>query len=435
MRPTPAARRLLIAARLCCAAGALGTLGTGCTHLREQGCLSGESFDPMTRALGRSEGIAAPGELADDVFLYGPEAGTFLPGSPALEAGAGCPSCGPGGCGAGCPLAAANRPTSGPALVARRAIESGHAAERANRPDLAQDHYRRALRSDPSAVEAHHRLAVLLDQTSSYAAAEQHYEAALAARPGDVDLLCDVGYSFLLQGRVAEAEDRFRTALAQEPDHLRCLENLGLLYAKQGDRTRAAAVLARTGTKAEVEAKLAVLFPSKPPSRGPVVPTDAPLWAGLTPDTPVPTVAAAPSAAPPVAAKYSGSVRAAAVASPGERPISLLMTPVSPVTPAVTPAAAVGGPAAVRTAEARSVPQEIEPPHVPPPAPPTGDLTTWQGLGGAPASGAPASGAAEELHFEPGIGDGGTFVPAAAGPKSSADMPLWPPVGGFSAAR
>ncbi|WP_171190079.1 tetratricopeptide repeat protein, partial [Alienimonas chondri] len=231
-------------------------------------------------------------------------------------------------------------PGSAAGRAATRALDAGHAAERAHRPDLALAHYRKALLSDPSAAGAHHRLAVLLDQSGNYATAEQHYAAALSAQPGDADLLCDLGYSYLLQGRAGDAEDSFRTALAQQPDHQRSLENLGLLYAKQNDRSRAAAALAQTGTRAEVDAKLALLFPASRPVNGYVAPADVPLWAGVAPNSAVtPASAFAPPANAPIVRTAEAS-----------RPVSLLMQQ--------------------RPAGAGMAADSIEPPYVPPPSAP-----------------------------------------------------------------
>ena len=395
MRTPPVTRRLFNAARLCCAAGALGTLGLGCSHLRSGGYYGGANCDSSVRALAASEGSAAPGELAGDPECLRLEGRKLAPGACPPNAGTGCLSCGPGGCGANCPLTSA---LSGRMALAATAVDAGHAAERAHRPDLAATHYREALLSDPAAAEAHHRLAVLLDRAGTYAAAEQHYAAALTARPGDADLLCDVGYSYLLQGRTEDAEHQFRTALAERPDHLRSLENLGLLYAKQNDRTRAAAVLALTGTKADADAKLAVLFPGEPqPSDLPTSP-GMPLWAGVSPAG---RVTPASASVPPTAA---APVRTAAISQPSAGGYEMRTTVYPP---------------------ALDRPIDVTPPTIPPPTAPAGDLPTWNGVAGQSTDLTPAPSAFAPVPVA---------APVAAPEEPASEMPLWPPVGGFSRA-
>ncbi len=427
MRLTLTVRRLLAVAPAWCAAGLLGAGGVGCTHLRQHGYSVGRNLDPMTQAFRESEGTAAPGELAGDFVIDGPGGPVLLPGGSSMGAAVACPSCGPGGCGAGCPLALHGRPT-GPRLAAAGAVDAGRAAERANRPDLAVGHYRRALLNDPAAADAHHRLAVLLDQSGSYAAAEQHYAAALDARPGDVDLLCDVGYSYLLQGRTDDAEDRFRTALAQRPDHVRSLENLGLLYAKQNDRTRAAAVLARTGTQADVEAKLAVLFPAGRPANGYVSPPDVPLWAGVAPDDDVVTRASATAGDGKSDHGAFDAVQTADRVTRAARPVSLLLTEV---------------PWDEEDAndEDADAFDTLEPPAVPPPSVPADDLPTWGGVrtsddlplwNGAAPTADPTVAPASHTRTASAPATPAAYVKPAA---PADELPLWPPVGGFSAAR
>ena len=368
----------------------------------------------MAQAFKESEGSAAPGELAGDLLCLDDPSCVPLPGSPRPMGQPACVSCGAGGCGPGCPSLTGLGNAGGARSIAASAVEAGHEAERANRPDLAMTHYRQALLSDPAAADAHHRLAVLLDRSGSYAAAEQHYGAALAARPGDVDLMCDVGYSLLLQNRLEEAENQFRTALAQRPDHVRSLENLGLLYAKQGDRTRAAGALARTGTKAEADAKLAVLFPMNAPIDARPSAPDVPLWAGIAPNQTAETAPFAP-------VKRRAAVRTAAAAQPAGRPISLLMTAGaerSDTQRSDAPSLAAPG-----------VPETVEAPYVPPPGAPNAepgdgssvDLPTWGGFG--------AGSAPRTQTGTPSVEDAPVHQTA-----EQDDMPLWPPVGGFSAA-
>ena len=261
MRPAarhPPGRRLLALGLGAALAGPL----TGCAVLREEGFTQGGSCDPAVRQFDEAELRPRPDEVAGGLPI--------APGSPFLAGGANGVSrvgCGPAGCGPGAPV---GHGFDEPGFEAVRCVSDGTAAERANRPDLATGHYRRALMHDPACPAAHHRLAVLLDAAGQLPAAEQHYAAALAAAPDDADLLCDAGYSLLLQGRHEEAEAKLRTALTTTPDHARSLENLAVLAARRGDRTGAERALRAAGGPG-VGRKLATLFPGSPVGAKPAV--------------------------------------------------------------------------------------------------------------------------------------------------------------------
>jgi Tfp pilus assembly protein PilF len=116
----------------------------------------------------------------------------------------------------------------------------------AGRPGQAAHFYERVLRDEPGHVVAHHRLAVIADQTQDFPAAERHYRAALLGRPGDPMILNDLGYSYLLQGRLAESERVLREAITASGPTERAVTNLALLYTLTGDQDRALEVLAMT---------------------------------------------------------------------------------------------------------------------------------------------------------------------------------------------
>ncbi|MEM9704416.1 MAG: hypothetical protein AAF907_18385, partial [Planctomycetota bacterium] len=167
------------------------------------------------------------------------------------------------------------------------------------------------------------------------------------------------------------------------------LENLGLLYAQQNDRPRAAAALAASGTRLEADAKLAALFPASKPADGYVLSEALPTWAGLASDPAVVPV----GGAEPGRSGAGSPVRTAAVgAATGE------------MSGAWSDATAVQAP-----------------PVPPPPRSPAADddLPAFEGFG--PAS--PTSSVIQTSASAPA-----TTVPAD-------DLPLWPPVGGFSAAN
>lgn len=154
-------------------------------------------------------------------------------------------------------------------------LRLGHLEVEAGRLDQAVRFYERVLRDDPDNAVAHHRLAVIADQTQDFAAAERHYLTVLEARPRDADVLNDLGYSYFLQRRYPESERVLREALASAPDHERALTNLGMLYGTIGDVGRAMAVLRLTGSEEEARAKLAALLPGSRPSPATGVATGA----------------------------------------------------------------------------------------------------------------------------------------------------------------
>lgn len=208
---------------------------------------------------------------------------------------------------------AAERPAPGPGAPETQIPENlgrGHREAEAGRPDQAARFYERVLRDDPRHPVAHHRLAVIADQSRDFAAAERHYAAALESRPEDPEVLNDLGYSYLLQGRYPESERTLRDALAFAPSDERALTNLGMLYGTIGDVDRALAVLRLTGSEDEARAKLALLSPSSsrqaasrdavaPPLAYPAEP-DRILQAGATlgPGSPADTHAAGAAVTP-----------------------------------------------------------------------------------------------------------------------------------------
>jgi Tfp pilus assembly protein PilF len=154
-------------------------------------------------------------------------------------------------------------------LSAKAAIDEklsrGHRETAAKHYEQAEICYRGVLELEPDNPIANHRLAVLADRRSDFAASEKCYLIALKRQPNDPDLLSDLGYSYLLQGRPTESERCLFAALRANPLHQKARDNLGLLYAKQGDRERAFEMVKRSVGGAEARSQVAQFFPPAHP--------------------------------------------------------------------------------------------------------------------------------------------------------------------------
>ena len=111
----------------------------------------------------------------------------------------------------------------------------GTALLAANRVPEALEHYREALRIDPTAAQAHANVGVALATSGDTAAALEALQRALAL--DDRDAANHVRMADLLagQGRLAEAVAHYRAAAALEPTSATVHANLGFLLAAQGN--------------------------------------------------------------------------------------------------------------------------------------------------------------------------------------------------------
>lgn len=70
---------------------------------------------------------------------------------------------------------------------------------------LALEAFRKALRDDPTSVDALNGIAACYDRMGRFDLSRRHYEMALAIAPGDARLYASLALSLDLQGKVAEA--------------------------------------------------------------------------------------------------------------------------------------------------------------------------------------------------------------------------------------
>lgn len=75
--------------------------------------------------------------------------------------------------------------------------------------DVALEKLKRALEQDSNLPAAHHYIAALYNATRSFDLADQHYRRAIRLSPNDPALLNNYGVFLCEQGRYREAEERF----------------------------------------------------------------------------------------------------------------------------------------------------------------------------------------------------------------------------------
>jgi tetratricopeptide (TPR) repeat protein len=94
--------------------------------------------------------------------------------------------------------------------------------------------YQKAIAADPSCVEAHSRLGILLGRVGEHTEAERHLRAAVEIRPQSAPLRNNLGFEYALQERWQEAEAELRNAIRLAPDFKRAKINLGMVLCKRG---------------------------------------------------------------------------------------------------------------------------------------------------------------------------------------------------------
>lgn len=136
----------------------------------------------------------------------------------------------------------------------------GDAQFAAGQPAMAAATFERALKYDPSSINAAIGLGRVRLQTDP-AAAETLFLRALEEQPRNVKALNDLGIACDMQKRHADAQAYYRRALALEPDHSSSMVNLGLSLAQSGDKAGALEVLqplaANGGQSGQVRRNLA----------------------------------------------------------------------------------------------------------------------------------------------------------------------------------
>ncbi|OYV77312.1 MAG: type IV pilus biogenesis/stability protein PilW [Chromatiales bacterium 21-64-14] len=114
-----------------------------------------------------------------------------------------------------------------------------------NKPSLALDALKKALRQDPDLALAHNAIAVLYQQLGEYDKAGRHFRRAVELEPKDSDAQNNYGAFLCRRGRIEEAERHFQAALNNplytNPE--RAYFNWGFCAVKARDDVKAARYL------------------------------------------------------------------------------------------------------------------------------------------------------------------------------------------------
>ena len=94
---------------------------------------------------------------------------------------------------------------------------------------LSEQHFRRAVESNPQSVSAWVGLAASYDRLKRFDLAEKAYKRAFSLHGRQPLLLSNYGYHFLLRGRNAEARRILREADGKDPGNPAIEHNLALL--------------------------------------------------------------------------------------------------------------------------------------------------------------------------------------------------------------
>ena len=103
-------------------------------------------------------------------------------------------------------------------------------AEQQQQYQQAEEEYRRALVLNPTYVDAHSNLGVVLKNQHREEEAIEQYQRALALDPNHCGAYCNLGLSLKNQGKISEAIAAYQQALALNPNHATSHYNLGLAY-------------------------------------------------------------------------------------------------------------------------------------------------------------------------------------------------------------
>jgi tetratricopeptide (TPR) repeat protein len=127
--------------------------------------------------------------------------------------------------------APAERPSAPPQASALDWFDRGVALEDGN-PEAAQRAYEQALAADPSMLDAHINLALLLHEARKFESAERVYLDAAKACGSAPALLYNFGVLLEDMGRGSEAMETYQAALRGDPRLADCHYNLALLCEK-----------------------------------------------------------------------------------------------------------------------------------------------------------------------------------------------------------
>jgi predicted O-linked N-acetylglucosamine transferase (SPINDLY family) len=125
---------------------------------------------------------------------------------------------------------------------AQQQLELALTMHRAGRLGLAESHYLRVVKLDPSHDEAWHLLGVVAFQQGQAPKAIKHYRKALELRPRHAQALNNLAIALKATGDPDAAREAFSGALAVRPEYVEAALNLGLLEEARGDAAAAEVV-------------------------------------------------------------------------------------------------------------------------------------------------------------------------------------------------
>lgn len=109
-----------------------------------------------------------------------------------------------------------------------------------NRPAMAFDAYREALRHAPDFVKAMSGLALLHASEQQYEQAEHYYVELLRILPGDANERFNLGYVLEKQRKYEKAIEAFNEAVQRKPALDRAWYGMGMAHAMLGQHNQAA---------------------------------------------------------------------------------------------------------------------------------------------------------------------------------------------------
>lgn len=104
---------------------------------------------------------------------------------------------------------------------------------------------------EQSPWRSYNGLGLLADILEQGEQARQHYRCALKIQPSLAILHANLGFSYYLEGDYSQAERALTRAVNQDPQYQRAWSNLGLLYYRWGRKSDALMVLQKNGSQAE----------------------------------------------------------------------------------------------------------------------------------------------------------------------------------------
>lgn len=125
---------------------------------------------------------------------------------------------------------------------AQQQLELALAMHRAGKFGLAESHYLRVVKLDPTQDEAWHLLGVVAVQQGQAPKAIRHFRRALELRPRHAQALNNLALALKATGDVDGAREAFAGALAVRPEYVEAALNLGLLEEARGEVVAAESV-------------------------------------------------------------------------------------------------------------------------------------------------------------------------------------------------